>query len=124
MKKILVLLLLLIPSLIQAQGPVSTANRFSWDEQAPDLNTANSYTYLYYIDGLPTGVVLTGAKCFASLVPDPLTFNCTVNLPPFSPGSHTVQISATLSGVESAKSNAVSFTFAIVPGIPFNFRIK
>jgi hypothetical protein len=120
----LALLLLLLPALSHAQIADAGA-KLGWDMPASTLGTANSYTYRYYPDGATTGISLTGVVCTGTTSP----FPCTVPFPAFSPGTHTLTVTAgTVAGtppviVEGPKSAVLSFTFVVVPGTPLNPRI-
>jgi len=120
MKKIIILLLLLIPIAINAQNATG-ASKFAWDQVALDLATANSYTYKYYPDGSLTGTTFTGVVCTNS---SPSTLSCVVNIPAFTPGNHTVQITASNVAGESAKSSPFPFVFVVVPVAPVNIRLQ
>jgi hypothetical protein len=119
MKKLLLVLLLLIsPIMIGAQNATSS-NHFTWDQPAPDLATANSYTYKYYPDAL-AGVTFSGVVCSGAATP----FSCTVLIPAFTPGSHSIQLTASNLAGESAKSVSFPFIFIVSPGTPANIRIN
>jgi hypothetical protein len=108
--------LLVLPLAAQTATP---ASRFAFDQVAPDLATANSYTYRYYADGATTGVALT-VTCTGTASP----FLCTAPVPAFTPGSHSVTLTAGNTAGESPKSVPFSFTMVIIPAVPANIRIQ
>lgn len=107
---------------VQGTPVVAVAgNSVQFDQAAPDLATAQSYTYQLYIDGSGTPVVGPGSTCTGTASP----FACSVKLPAsLSPGSHSVTATAkdAVAG-ESAQSLPLAFTFAVTPGAPANLRI-
>lgn len=112
--KLLLALLLLQPS------PVGSSNqKFAWDQVATDLATAQSYTYKYYADGATLGAVFTNVTCTGTVSP----FTCSVPIPAFMPGQHTIVISANNEAGESDKSAPFAFAFVVTPGKPTNIRI-
>ena len=117
---VLLPLLLLIPVTANAQA-VAT-DKLAWDQPAPDLATAQAYTYKYYPDNAATGVTLTGVTCTSSGTP--AIISCRTTFPAFTPGSHTLTITAANVAGESAKSAVFTFTFVVVPGVPNTIRIE
>jgi hypothetical protein len=108
---------------VQAQTPVTSGQHFLWDEPAPDAATAAGYTYRYYTDNAATGTIFAGVTCVTSSTAGAQT--CTVLIPAFTPGVHTVTLTAATSptGTESAKSSPITFTMIFVPAPPANFRV-
>lgn len=101
----------------------TTANSLVWDQTAPDLATAQSYTYKYYLDGAVTGFVFTSVTCAAA---GAQLFTCQNVFPNFTTGNHTIQVSASNSVGESLKSSPFAFTFSTNPSspvMPANIRI-
>jgi hypothetical protein len=105
-----------VPANAQTATPT---NKFAIDQAAPDLATANSYTYRLYADGSPTGVVIP-MVCTGTASP----FLCTASVGAFTPGAHTVTLTAANLAGESGKSNVVTFTMVVVPQPPANARIQ
>lgn len=99
-------------------SPLSSS-RFNWTIDGPDLVTVQSWTYKHYDDGKTVGEAFTGVVCDGLVTP----FHCSVAVPAYTPGTHTIQISASSADVESAKSDIFSFKMAIVPGVPKNISI-
>ena len=95
------------------------SSKLVWDQTAPDLTTAQAYTFTYYPDGATTGTALNGVTCAGTASP----FVCQVAYPAFTPGSHTLQLTAKNAAGESGKSAVFSFTFVVVPAVPTNIRI-
>lgn len=118
MKKLL-LAFLLFASVASAQPPASSNQRFSFDEAAPTLADAQAYTYKYYPDGNATGVTFTGVTCSGTASP----FLCSVLIPAFTPGNHSITLTATNVAGESAKSSPFAFVFVVTPSVPANIRI-
>lgn len=111
------ILLLIIPVQLSAQATIN--NKILFDQGAIDLATANSYTYKYYPDNAAVGVNLP-TVCTGTSSP----FTCSAAFPAFTPGSHTLTITASNIAGESPKSSVLSFTFVIIPSIPTNVRIQ
>jgi len=117
MRKFLVLtFLFLVPSILQAQA--TGDSKLLFDQTAVTLVEANSYIYRYYPDAATTGVILT-VICTGTVSP----FTCSAAFPAFTPGTHTLTLTAANLAGESAKSAPFTFTFVVVPGIPANIRI-
>ncbi len=116
----LVFVLLLLPAVLLAQTTGVPGQKFAWDQAAPDLASAQSYTYKHYDDGATTGVAFATVTCTGTVSP----FQCEVPIPAFTPGSHTTAFTATNVAGESAKSAVFTFTFVVTPGVPANIHIK
>jgi|SRR5581483_4152810 len=108
----------LAPTLLLAQTG-TPSSKLIWDQTAPDLATAQAYTYTSYPDGSATGTGLSGVTCSGTTSP----FTCQVTYPAFTPGAHTLQLTAKNAAGESPKSAAFSFTFVVLPAAPVNLRI-
>jgi hypothetical protein len=129
MKKLIFSLLFFVTALtfaplVSAQTPpVATQTRFfAWDiTDAPDLATAQSWTYNFYFDTATNGLTFSDeVKCSGAAAP----FTCQIPIPAFVPGPHTVRISVTNEAGEGEKSDPLSFTFVATPGKPINIRLK
>lgn len=119
MKKLfLVFILIFLTSQVVFSQAISSS-KFIFDQSAPDLISANGYTYKYYSDGSLTPTNFIGVTCVGTNSP----FVCSVNIPAFTPGTHTVQFTATNIAGESAKSSLFSFTFVVTPSAPLNIRL-
>lgn len=116
------LTLLLLSAPAHAQVADASA-KLGWDQVAPTLAVASGYTYRSYADGSVTGTAMTGVVCTGAASP----YVCTAPFPAFTPGAHTIALTAgTLAGatsIESAKSAPLAFTFVVVPGAPASLRI-
>jgi len=92
---------------------------FGWNQTAPALTDANAYVYKYYLDGATMGSVFSGVKCTGSAAP----FACAVKIPTFSPGQHSLTITAANSTGESAQSVPFAFVYGNPPPSPNNISI-
>ena len=120
--------LILIPFLILTiaspvfaqQPPIGTATqRFEWDQEAPTLTDAQGYTYKYYPDNATAGIVFQNVTCSGTTSP----FVCSAPIPAFTPGNHTITVTATNIAGESPKSNPFDFNFVVTPSVPRSIRI-
>lgn len=117
-------LTLALPRTVAAQNATPT-NKLGWNQQgAPDLPTAQAYTYKYYADAATTGVTLSAVTCTLPVAPDTTGFSCTVAFPSFTPGSHALAVTASNAAGESAKSAALNFVMVLVPSAPATLRIQ
>lgn len=120
MKAFVACLLLLIAAPVFAQT-ATPQNKFQWTEAGQAFASAGAATYNLYDGASTTPIVLTGVVCVASV---PVTdASCSANIPALTLGLHTVTLTQVISGAESAKSAALSFTFVIVV-TPTNFIVK
>ena len=103
-----------------AQTPANPGNKVAWDQPAPTLADAQGYTYKYYPDAATAGVALTPVTCSGTVSP----FQCEAAFPAFTPGSHTMAITASNTAGESVKSAPLSFMFVVIPSAPINLTIK
>jgi hypothetical protein len=118
MKKLmLAVLFVLIPVLTSAQATGSS--KLTFDQQAATLAEANSLTYRYYPDAATTGITVAVA-CTGTVSP----FVCQTPFPAFTPGNHSLTVTAANAAGETAKSAPLNFTFVVVPSIPQNLRIQ
>lgn len=122
LKIVLIILVIALAVPTEAQTPpIATANsRLAWGMPAPDLATAQSYTYRYYPDAAATGTVLNSVTCTGTVTP----FACEVAFPLFSQGNHTLKLSAANAAGEGVPSAPFAFSFVGKPGTPINITIK
>ena len=113
----IVLCLMCWPALLSAQT-ATPSSKLLVDQAAPDLASANGYTYRYYPDGVATGVVIS-MVCTGTVSP----FVCSAAFPAFTPGSHSLTLTAANIAGESAKSTALTFQMVVTPSAPVNPRI-
>lgn len=118
---LMVLWAVCLPVSAFAQAVGTPTSTFIFDQPAPDAGTAQGYTFKIYIDGNISGQVLAGVTCVAS--PTAAVQTCTAPFPAFTPGTHTIQLTASNVAGESAKSAVFTFTLVAVPGAPGNIRI-
>lgn len=116
------LLSLCVAGPVTAQTPPAIGtSMLVWDQDAPDLATAQSYSFKYYPDGAAAGTALSGVSCSGSASP----FLCQAAFPAFTPGTHTLVLTANNVAGESPKSAPpFGFVFVVTPGAPANLRIK
>lgn len=126
MKKILFTLLAALAfsavSLAQAgqTQQVYVASHLTWSEAGPDLPTVSGYSYQYFADGSTTAAALSGVSCSGTASP----FTCSVSMPAFTPGSHSLTLVASDVAGASQPSSAISFTFVVAPSTPTGLAIK
>lgn len=103
-----------------AQSTAVPNSRIAWDQpNVASAAVAQSYTYKYYPDGATAGIALTGVTCTGTA-----PVQCSAGFPAFTPGSHTLTLSATNAAGESPKSATLSFVFVVVPSAPSNLQIQ
>ena len=118
MKRLLVAFIIAtIPVL--AAGQAIPTSKIGWDQEAPTLADAQGYTYKYYPDNAPSGVTLSGVVCSGAASP----FTCTAPFPAFTPGNHSITMTAANLAGESAKTSPLDFTFIVTPSTPARIRI-
>lgn len=118
-KLLLIFAFLLLPTVISAQPQTGSNQRFAWDQSAPTLTDAQSYVYKYYPDASTAGVAFSNVVCSGSASP----FTCSVLIPAFTPGNHSITLTASNAAGESAQSSPFAFVFVVTPSVPSNIRI-
>lgn len=118
MKKILTVIILLIPIIVSAQA--TSSSKLVWNEDGSDLATVQAYVYKYYPDNSATGITFTSVVCSGATTP----FSCVAGFPAFTPGTHTLTMSASNAAGESTKSVPFPFTMVVIPAAPTNIRIQ
>jgi len=111
-------LLVGLPCLVSAQTTATAGSKWAWDQAAPDLATAQAYTYTIYVDGAATGTVVVQTCTGVSPI------SCLAPLPVLTAGAHTAALSAKNVAGESPKTAALPFTFVTAPGAPTNLYIQ
>lgn len=112
------LIILFCVSIANAQQAAQNMH-FAFDQPAPDLASAQGYTYKYYPDNATTGINFANVACTGSASP----FNCLVLIPSFTPGNHSITLTASNVAGESVKSNPFTFAFVVTPAVMTNIRI-
>lgn len=119
-KKLFVAVLLSLAFGAAAYAQDASGNQFfAWNQTAPVLADAQAYTYKYYPDGSSTGVTFTGVVCTGTTSP----FTCTAAIPAFTPGNHSITLTAANAAGESVQSAPFAFRFVVTPGTPSGLRI-
>jgi hypothetical protein len=106
--------LLLLGTAVQAQT-ATPGSRFVWT-QGTDAATAQAYTWKVYTDGAAVGSTLSAVTCVANT--PATTATCSVAIPAFTPGPHSITVSATNAAGEGPKSDALAFTMVALPAKP------
>ena len=114
---LLTILCMLLASVVSAQ-PATPTSKLLWDQpNVASAAKAQAYTFRYYADGSATGTILTGVVCTGTA-----TVTCSAAYPAFTPGPHSLTLSAANAAGEGPKSAPFTFTFVIVPSAPVNIR--
>lgn len=129
---IVALLLLLIPVLGEAQ--TTQTLRVQWEISGPeapaggtrppfDVATAQGYVYKMYQVGAATGTTLTGVGCTTTA--DAYVKTCAATVPTtYDKPGISVDLTATIQGIETAHSNAaVVPPLFVPPAPPTNLRL-
>ena len=82
--------------------------RLEWDQRAESLEQVQSLTFRLYVDGIAR--TLSEARCRAAIVGS--EYVCSSPLPPLGAGSHMIQLTSILNGVESVRSQPLVATGA------------
>jgi hypothetical protein len=112
---------LFLPTNAAAQATGSS--KITFDQAAPDLATAQGYTFKHYDDSLTVGVALTGVTCAAKVPPVTGTFACVGSFPAETPGSHSLTLTSANVAGESLPSVPFAFVFVVIPTPPTNIKI-
>ena len=118
MRRLAIVIGILLMATAAAAQTATPSKSLAWDQPDATLTEALAYTYTHYDDAGLTGVALTGVTCVTGV---PVT--CSAPFPAFTPGAHTVAITATNEAGESLPSTPLPFTFVIIPSAPVNLRI-
>jgi glucose/arabinose dehydrogenase len=98
---------------------VAPGDRLGWVQQAPDTVQLASYQFALYIDGARS--VLTGVNCTASGVS---TFDCSAQLPAFSPGTHTLELASFSTDGSAMAESARSAPLRVIAGGTSSFSVS
>ena len=122
MKLILTILtVLLLPAISYAQqNPQATSSmKFGWDQDISADEDVTALTFKYYADDSSVGVPFTGVVCGGTAP----TVSCSVPIPAFTPGVHSIRISASNIAGESALSVPFGFALVVTPAAPRSIRL-
>lgn len=120
MKTTILTLLVLLGLASSAHAQATATSNIAWKMNGPTLAVVQAYAYSYYSDGSVNKTVLPNTVCTGTVQP----FVCSAPFPAFTPGNHTMQISATNSIGESPKSTPpFAFIFGVIPDTPFSLSI-
>jgi len=114
-------LLSLVAANAFAQPNAQPTSRLTWDQDASSLAEAQGYTYRVYPDGGAGAFVLNGVTCANGEAVT--TFVCSAPFPAFTPGNHTLVLTAGNADAESLPSIPLAFRFIVVPASPRSLRI-
>lgn len=105
---------------LSAQSTATAASAFGFT-MTEDLATAQGFTYRLYADGAATSSVLSPVTCLAVSAG---RTDCTVKIPAFTPGAHTIRITATNAAGEGPKSDPLDFVLVVAPGKPTSLKVQ
>lgn len=119
------LMCLLLPAAARAQSPIIIGpnSSIAWEIAAPDVATANGFTYAVTVDG---GVpkTLSPVACSVSAAPIPAgTCTCTTPIAQIPTGSHQLTMTAASGGVVSLPSTPYAYVDMLIP-VPQSVRAK
>jgi hypothetical protein len=112
---------LLFSTVSHAQA--TPTSKLTWTQPNETAITAGQLTYKYYPDNQTTGIALNNVLCVSTTSGGVTLATCNANFPAFTPGSHSLQLTASNSGGESPKSVPFNFTFVAVPSAPISIGI-
>lgn len=110
--------IVLVAGFASAQTGTPTS-KLTFNQEAPDLVTAQAYVYRIYADGGASST-LAGVTCSGAASP----FVCSAPFPAFTPGAHTLVLSASNAAGEGPMSAVFGFTFVVLPAAPQGIRIQ
>ena len=115
---------MIIGMMLLSVGSVAAQNAtpgstLRFDQPAPTVLEAQGYTYQKYVDGGDVASPLNSVTCSGAVSP----FVCEAPFTAFTPGSHTIRITASNVAGESLRSTPFPFTFVVVPAQPLNLRL-
>jgi hypothetical protein len=114
MKKILSIILLAITTLSAQSAPIIIGPNsvLQWNIAAPDIPTAQSFTYAVTVDGAAP-ITVTPVTCVASSTSG--IQQCSTPVSQLPLGSHTVTMTAASGSIVSASSAPYSFVDLLIP---------
>lgn len=101
---------------------ITATSKLVWDQDAPDVATAQAYTYQVFVDGVQVTTWVSNLVVIATPIVG--TQLATASFPPLSVGNHSITLTATNAVGASAQSVALAVTVLGVPAIPKNLRVQ
>ena len=96
---------------------VAPGDRLGWTQQAADAATVQSYQFALYLDG--ARLTLTGVSCTGTS--SGTAFDCSAQLPTFSPGTHTLELASFVTDGATTAESARSAPLRVIAGTASNF---
>lgn len=85
--------------------------RLAWSQRAASVEVLNTFTFVLFVDGMPTA--LDEVRCTTTQTS--VGFVCTARPPSLTPGQHTLELVATVNGVQSDRSDAIPVNGSVTP---------
>lgn len=95
---------------VMAQQTALPGSKLAWEQGAVDLTEANSLSATLYEEGATPILLVAGKDCVGVSSP----FSCSVPLPAFTVGLHTVRLTVSLAGMESSMSDPLTFRIIVI----------
>lgn len=109
MKTLLTLVFLGVASLASAQVNGTVGDSFAWDQVNQSVATAQGAGYNYYLDNVAVKIPAAGVTCVVHAT-IPANATCKSVIPAsIALGVHSITLTQTIAGVESADSAPLSF---------------
>jgi hypothetical protein len=116
----LIAISVLLASQAVAHAQAVVTSKLEWDQPGASLAEVQTYTYRVYADAAQAGTTLPGVTCAGVAAP----YQCSASFPAFTPGAHTLTLTAINAAGESPKSAPLNFTFVVIPQAPTALRIR
>jgi hypothetical protein len=108
----------------QTPQPATPSHNLQWRQGAPDLATAQGYSYVPVVDQLRGTAAFVGVTCTGTASP----FTCRVPIMALTPGDHSIQIVAQAPPVngavqESPVSPVLVVRMILAPAAPTDLSV-